>query len=266
MLRTASREPRTLYISEWRCEMFNSQRFPKLFLVAASAAFLAIAGCSNQAEQATNQAPPPPKKAVTAKSANKPAAPKLAAKKPDSVKVVAAKTPAPKLTAASTKTASNKTVSSKTPSAKPVSSKVVSSKSTQQTTFVIVPKGTAVRATVSQALASNKNHSGDSFAAILSSSIKVDGKTVLPKGAHVAGRVVSVNKSGPAELTVALTSVEVNGKSYKLATEPINRSGKAPAKDAGDTESAKPEKDITVAAQSHLKFKLGKPAKIPVKS
>ena len=246
--------------------MFNSQRIPKLFLVAASAAFLAIAGCSKQAEQATNQAPPPPKKAVTAKSANKPAAPKLAAKKPESGKVVAAKTPAAKPAVASTKTASNKTVSSKTPSAKPVSSKVVSSKSTQQTTFVTVPKGTAVRATVSQALASNKNHSGDSFAAILSSSIKVDGKTVLPKGAHVAGRVVSVKKSGPAELTVALTSVEVNGKSYKLATEPINRSGKAPAKDATDTESAKAEKDITVAAQSHLKFKLAKPAKIPVKS
>ncbi len=246
--------------------MFNSQRIPKLFLVAASAAFLAIAGCSKQAEQATNQAPPPPKKAVTAKSANKPAAPKLAAKKPESGKVVAAKTPAAKPAVASTKTASNKTVSSKTVSAKPVSSKVVSSKSTEQTTFVTVPKGTAVRATVSQALASNKNHSGDSFAAILSSSIKVDGKTVLPKGAHVAGRVVSVKKSGPAELTVALTSVEVNGKSYKLATEPINRSGKAPAKDAGDTESAKPEKDITVAAQSHLKFTLAKPAKIPVKS
>src|SRR6267154_2230464 len=256
MLRTTSREPRTLYISEWRCEMFNSQRIPKLFLVAASAAFLAIAGCSKQAEQATNQAPPPPKKAVTAKSANKPA----------SGKVVAAKTPAAKPAVASTKTASNKTVSSKTPSAKPVSSKVVSSKSTEQTTFVTVPKGTAVRATVSQALASNKNHSGDSFAAILSSSIKVDGKTVLPKGAHVAGRVVSVKKSGPAELTVALTSVEVNGKSYKLATDPINRSGKAPAKDATDTESAKPEKDITVAAQTHLKFTLAKPAKIPVKS
>jgi hypothetical protein len=246
--------------------MFNSQRFPKLFLVAAAAALFAIAGCSKQAEQATNQAPPPPKKAVTAKSVNKPAAPKTTAtkpvaKKPESGKVVAAKAPAPKPQAASTKTASNKT-----PSAKPVSSKVASGKPTQQTTFVIVPQGTAVRATVSQALASNKNHSGDSFAAILSSSIKVDGKTVLPKGAHVAGRVVSVKKSGPAELTVALTSVEVNGKSYKLATEPINRSGKASAKDAGDTESAKPEKDISVPAQSHLKFSLAKPAKIPVKS
>ncbi len=237
--------------------MFNSQRIPKLFILGAAAAFLAIAGCSKQAtEQATNQAPPPPKKALTAKSASKPAAPKPAAKKPEPGKVVAAKTPAPKPATASTKTVS----------AKPVSSKVVSNKVAPQTTFVTVPKGTAVRATVSQALASNKNHSGDSFAAILSSSIKVDGKIVVPKGAHVAGRVVSVKKSGPAELTVALTSVEVNGKSYKLATDPINRSGKAPAKDAGDTESAKAEKDISVPAQSHLKFTLAKPAKIPVKS
>ena len=239
--------------------MFNSQRIPKFFLVGAAAAFLAIAGCSNQAtDQATNQAPPPPKKAVTAKPASKPAAPKPAAMKPESGKVVAAKAPAPKPAAAS----------SKTVSAKPVSSKVVSGKPTQQTTFVTVPKGTAVRATVSQALASNKNHSGDSFAAILSSSIKIDGKIVVPKGSHVAGRVVSVKKSGPAELTVALTSVEVNGKSYKLATEPINHSGKAPAKDGGasDTEPAKAEKDISVPAQSHLKFKLAKDAKIPVKS
>jgi hypothetical protein len=236
--------------------MFNSQATRGVFLALAAAAFLATAGCSNQAtDQATNQAPPPQKAAAT-KPASKPAAPKPAAKKPDAGKVVAAKAPAPKTAA----------VSSKAVSAKPVSSKVVSSKVAQQTTFVTIPQGTAVRATVSQALASNKNHSGDSFAAILSSPIKVDGKTVVPKGAHVAGRVVTAKKAGPAELTVALTAVEVNGKSYKLATEPINRTGKTPAKDAGDADSAKPQKDITVAAQSHLKFKLAKPAKIPVKS
>lgn len=235
--------------------MTNSHATRGVFFAIAAAAFLTIAGCSNQAtDQATNQAPPPPKKAAAAKPASKPAAPKTAAKKPEG-KVVAAKAPAPK--PAPTKTASTKTVS-----AKPVSNKVASTKAAPQN-FVTIPQGTAVRATVTQALTSNKNHSGDSFAAILSSPIKVDGKTIVPKGAHVAGRVVTAKKSGPAELTVALTSVQVDGKSYKLATEPINHTGKA-AKE-GD-ESAKPEKDITVAAQSHLKFKLAKPAKIPVKS
>jgi hypothetical protein len=229
--------------------MLNSWDLRKVFLAVAAASFLTVAGCSNQAtDQATNHAPAPVKKAVaTTKAASKPAAPKPAAKKADSGKVVAAKAPAAK------------------PTAKPVSSKVASTKGTQSTNFVTVPQGTTVHATVSDALASNKNHSGDSFAAILSSSIKVDGKTVIPKGAHVAGRVVTAKKAGPAELTVVLTSVQVNGKSYKLATEPIDRTGKA-SKDAGDAESAKPEKDITINAQSNLKFKLAKPAKIPAQS
>jgi hypothetical protein len=225
--------------------MINSRDLRKVFLAVAAAAFFTVAGCSNQAtDQATNQAPAPVKKAVAKAVAPKPAAPKPAAKPASSGKVVAARAPAAK------------------PTAKPVSSKVASTKGTQPTNFVTVPQGTMIRATVSDALASNKNHSGDSFAAILSSPIKVDGKTVIPKGAQVAGRVVTAKKAGPAELTVTLTSIKVNGKSYKLATEPIDRTGKAP-KDAGDTESAKPEKDITINAQSHLKFKLAKPAKIP---
>ena len=230
--------------------MINSWDLRKVLLAVAAAAFFTVAGCSNQAtDQATNQAPAPVKKAVAKAVApkpatSKPAAPKPAAKPASSGKVVAAKAPAAK------------------PTAKPVSSKVASNKTAQPANFVTVPQGTTVRATVSDALASNKNHSGDSFAAILSSSIKVDGKIVIPKGAHVAGRVVTAKKSGPAELTVTLTSVQVNGKSYKLATEPIDRTGKAP-KDAGDAESAKPEKDITINAESHLKFKLAKPAKIP---
>ena len=233
--------------------MFNSHRIPRFSGLVAAAALLAIAGCSNQPNnQATDQAPPPTRKAAATKTASKTAAPKPAAKTPATGKVVAAKAPAAKTA---------------TPKAVPVSSKsVVPSKSTQQANFVTVPKGTAVRATVSQTLASSKNHSGDSFAAILSSSIKVDGKVVVPKGAHVAGRVVTAKKAGPAELTVALTSIQVDGKSYKLATEPIDRVGKTPAKDAGDTESAKVEKEISVPAQSHLKFKLAKDAKIPVKS
>jgi hypothetical protein len=220
--------------------MFNSQGLRKFSLAVTAAAFLTVAGCSNQAtNQATNQAPAPPKKADGKPGAGKPVTAKPAAKKADAGKAV--------------------TVSS------PVA---VSSKVTQQTTLVTVPKGTAISATVGQTLASNKNHPGDSFAASLSAPIKVDGKTVIPKGAHVTGRVVTAKK-GPAELTVALASVDVNGKSYKLITDPINRSGKSQAKNnAGDSGAAKAKekKDITLPAESRLKFKLAKPVKIPVKS
>jgi hypothetical protein len=230
--------------------MINSKGTHGLFLAVAAAAFLTIAGCSNQANQATNQAPATPKKAATPGA--KPAAAKPAAKKPDSAKATTAKSQSAKAVPVSSKT---------------VSGKPASDKAAQPTTLITVPKGTAIRATVGQALASNKNHSGDTFAAILSSSIKVDGKTVIPKGAHVTGRVVTAKKKSPPELTVALSSVEVNGKSYKLPTEPINRAPKTQAKnDSSDAEAAKAEKDISLPAQTRLKFMLAKPVKIPVKS
>ncbi|HXM95281.1 MAG TPA: hypothetical protein VOA64_13675 [Candidatus Dormibacteraeota bacterium] len=226
--------------------MFNSQGLRKLSLAVAAAAFLTVTGCSNQAtDQAKNQTPAPAKKAAAAKpAASKPAAAKPAANKPEAGKVVAAKGAA----------------------AKPVT---ISSKVTQQTTLVTVPKGTTVSATIGQALASNKNHAGDTFAAILSSSIKVDGKTVIPKGTHITGRVVAAQKKGPAQLTVALASVDLNGKSYKLVTDTINPSGKSPAKsNATDSDAAKAKdtKDITLAAERRLKFKLAKAVKLPVKS
>jgi hypothetical protein len=232
--------------------MINSQGIRRLLLVVPAAACFTIAGCSNQApNQATNQAPAPPKKAAV-KPVAKPAAAKPAAKKPEPAKATTAKNQPAKTVA----------VSSKTVSSKPASDKVA-----QPTTLITVPKGTAIRATVGQTLASNKNHSGDTFAAILSSSIKVDGKTVIPKGAHVTGRVVTAKKKSPPELTVALSSVEVNGKPYKLATDPINRAPKTQAKnDSGDADAAKAAKDISLPAQTRLKFMLAKPVKIPVKS
>jgi hypothetical protein len=234
--------------------VIKSQGLRKFSVFVAAAAFLAVAGCSNQAtDQATNQTPAPAKKAAAAK----PAAAKPTAAKPAAAKSAAAK-PAKKA-------AAGKVVTAKGAPAKPVA---VSSKVTPATTFVTVPKGTAISAKIDQALASNKNHAGDTFAAILSSSIKVDGKTVIPKGTHVTGRVVTATKKGP-ELTVALASVDLNGKSYKLVTDPIDPSGKSPATTdatASDAAKAKDTKDITVAAEHRLKFKLAKDVKLPVKS
>ena len=225
--------------------MISSKGPRKLFLAVAAAAFLTVAGCSNKAtDEAANQPAPkvPAKKAIAKPAAAKPVAPKTAAAKPaakNSGKVVAAKGTAAK------------------PSAKTAAA---TSKVMPSATLVTVPKGTTISATVGQALASSKNHSGDTFAAILSSSIKVDGKTIIPKGAHVTGRVVTAKKS-TAELTVALSSVDLNGKSYKLVSDPITRSAKAPAK--SDASDASAKKDVTVAAQTRLKFKLAKDVKLP---
>ena len=69
-----------------------------------------------------------------------------------------------------------------------------------------------------QTLASDKNHKGDAFVASLSSPVKVDGKTVLPAGAHITGKVVTVKKH---ELKVALASVVIHGTPQIKSERPL---------------------------------------------
>jgi outer membrane biosynthesis protein TonB len=196
--------------------MLNSQARRKVWLAVVALGFLTLAGCSNQAPK-QSEATEATKKVEPAKQVEpaKKVEPAKQAREAEETKPL----PTPKKV---------------TPTAVPVT----------------VPKGTSISATVTQTLASNKNHAGDSFAASLSTPVKVGGKIVIPKGAHVTGRVLAAKKKDPAELTVALVSVEIQGKSYALKTNSIDPSGK---------------KDITVPAASRLKFKLAKAVNIPVR-
>lgn len=139
---------------------------------------------------------------------------------------------------------------------------------------ITLPKGTAITATVGQTLASDKNHQGDSFAASLATPVKLDGKTVLPKGAHITGKVITVKKH---ELKVVLASVTVQGKSYNLATNSLRPSDKDQVKSSAKGKTAsqasnknsdqKSKKDNSIlSAKSQLTFKLAKPVTVPVKS
>jgi len=131
-------------------------------------------------------------------------------------------------------------------------------KASQPTTMVTVPKGTVISATMGQTLATDKNKVGDTFAASLTTAIQVEGKTVIPKGAHVTGRIVKVKKH---EMKVMLASVVIHGKSYQLETNSVPGS-KSQAK---DTDKAKANKDVTLlTAKSQLTFKLAKSVTIPV--
>jgi hypothetical protein len=94
---------------------------------------------------------------------------------------------------------------------------------------VTLPVGTEVRIVLDQAIASNQSKSGDEFDASLASPIQVDGKTIVPRGARVLGRVVEARESGRLKgtslLTLALVAIEVDGKSYDIETNSISRSG-----------------------------------------
>jgi hypothetical protein len=169
---------------------------------------------------------------------------------------------------------------------------------------VTIPEGAQFEVTVDETLASNRNHAGDSFAASLSQPVVEDGKTIIPAGAQVTGRVVDAKDSGrlhvPARLSVALSSVEVDGKSYDIETNTIGETGKnhnkrnigfigggaaggaligglagggkgaligsvigAGAGTAGAAATGK--KDISLAAETHLKFHLVRSVTVSVK-
>lgn len=209
--------------------MFQSQFSRKLGLALAIASSIAAAGCSGQQdEQAANQAP----------KANQPAkaAPKAAVAKP-----AVARGETPKVTA-------------------------VSAKATQPTRPVItVPKGTQLTAVVDRTLRSAKTHEGATFAASLAAPVKIDGKTVLPKGAHVTGKVVTVKKN---ELKVELASVTLHGKSYDLQTNTRRPSDKVKIKtsdkNADKTKEKKTDNSV-LGAKTELTFKLSKPVTVPAK-
>jgi hypothetical protein len=137
------------------------------------------------------------------------------------------------------------------------------SKAPEPAAMVTVPKGTAISATVGQRLATDKNKVGDTFAGTLTSPIQVEGKTVIPKGAMVTGRIVKIRKH---ELKVTLASVMVHGKSYQLETNSVAGSKDQAKNNAKNTDKANANKDVTVlAVHSHVTFKLAKPVAIAVK-
>ena len=131
--------------------------------------------------------------------------------------------------------------------------------------LVTLPKGTEITATVGQTLASDKNHWGDSFAASIARPVKVDGKTVLPRGTEVTGRVVEAKNH---ELKVVLSSVVVHGIYCDLATKSRRPSDKVQPKHRAEKNNARKQKkdNSTLSARTRLTFKLSKPVTIPAKA
>jgi hypothetical protein len=169
---------------------------------------------------------------------------------------------------------------------------------------VAVPTGTEIAVVLDQSISSEQSRSGDPFDASVAAPVVVDGKTVIPKGAHVQGIVVEARASGRlqgvARLRLALNSVEIAGKNYDLQTTSLTRSGQnhdkrnwtligggtgvgtvigamagggkgaaigaAVGAGAGTaTAAATGKKDIVLPAESQLSFKLSQPVSIEVK-
>jgi hypothetical protein len=95
---------------------------------------------------------------------------------------------------------------------------------------VTLPERTEIHVTLDQALASNQSKPGDHFDATVSEPVVVDGKTVIPQGAHAEGLVVDARQSGRlkgrARLQLALQTVAVDGQNYDVRTTAHPRIGR----------------------------------------
>lgn len=87
---------------------------------------------------------------------------------------------------------------------------------------IVVPANTELEVRLISGLSSKDNKAGDTFQGTVETPVIVDGKTVIPKGADVTGRVTKAVPSGRlkerAELWVTLSAVTINGKTFSLST------------------------------------------------
>jgi|SRR5579862_7913173 len=99
---------------------------------------------------------------------------------------------------------------------------------------VIVKPGTEFVVTAEQSVSSKTNNPGDRFDASLAEPVVVGDHVIIPKGARATGTVLDAKSAGRfkgnAELTVALSSVTVKGREYRVKTTEVTQSGKGRGK------------------------------------
>jgi len=99
---------------------------------------------------------------------------------------------------------------------------------------ISVPAGTQLSIRLVDTLDSEKSQVGDSFRATLNAPVVIEDEVVLPQDADVQGRVVDVKSAGryagAATMTLELTTVTFNGKTYNLTTNQWTRETKGRGK------------------------------------
>ena len=99
---------------------------------------------------------------------------------------------------------------------------------------MVIPVGTVLVVTTSQALSSKTSQAGQTFLAALAQPVSVEGRTAFPKGATVSGTVVTAKTKGKikgqGELALALTSISTNGQTYQIHTNVLSSTVKGKGK------------------------------------
>jgi len=97
-----------------------------------------------------------------------------------------------------------------------------------------IPAGTKLTVRTDSQISSETAQVGSRFNANLVNDLVVNGKTLAKKGAPAKGKVTHVKSSGrlhaPGEVTIRLTSVEVNGKMVPVSSSAFFAKGKSHTK------------------------------------
>jgi hypothetical protein len=93
---------------------------------------------------------------------------------------------------------------------------------TQPAPSVVLEAQTHLPVILDQAISSKDNAAGDRFEASLAAPLRVDGKEVIPAGSKVTGTVLLAHSAGRfkgnASLSVTLSSITAQGKTYDIQT------------------------------------------------
>jgi hypothetical protein len=101
-----------------------------------------------------------------------------------------------------------------------------------------IPAGTAITVTIDQSISSKDAKVGQGVLGTVAHDVITNGKVAIPKGSHAKLVVSSAQASGrlstPAQLWLRLKSVEVQGKTYAIATSSSGKTmGGKGKRDAG---------------------------------
>jgi hypothetical protein len=97
-----------------------------------------------------------------------------------------------------------------------------------------IPAGTPVTVRIGSEISSGSAKVGNTFDGTLANKLVVNGKTIAPAGSPVRGKVTLAKSSGrlhePGQLSIRLTSVQVNGKMTPVSSSPYHVKGKSHTK------------------------------------
>src|SRR6266403_6157004 len=99
---------------------------------------------------------------------------------------------------------------------------------------LVVPADTVIAVVLDQTISSKTSKPGDRFSATVESPVVADGKVAIPKGARAEGVVKEAKAAGRfkggAVLSLALSSVTVDGKEYEIQTSAPTMASKGKGK------------------------------------